>query len=88
MLNIVNVEPLDDYKLHLVFANGESGIVDLQTIPRTGVFEAWNDLSFFKQVSIHPEFGTVTWPGDLDLDPYALYAAMTQQPIDTVLALD
>ena len=86
MLAIVEAHPIKPFKLALTFNNGKSGTVDLGTISRTGVFEAWNDPSFFQKVFVHPEFRTVTWPGDLDLDPYVLYAQMTGRSIEEVLA--
>jgi hypothetical protein len=86
MLAIIEAHPLQDFKLALTFNNGMSGTVDLAKIHRTGVFEAWNDPSFFRKVFVHPEFKTVTWPGDLDLDPYVLYAQMTGSSIEEVLS--
>jgi hypothetical protein len=49
MLAIVEAHPLQDFKLALTFNNGKSGTVDLAKIRRTGVFEAWNDPSFFEK---------------------------------------
>ena len=85
MLTIIEAHPLQDLKLALTFNNGMSGTVDLSNIRRTGVFEAWNDPSFFRKVFVHPEFHSVTWPGNLDLDPYVLYAQMTGKCIEEVL---
>ena len=31
------------------------------------------DPSFFAQVSVDPQFGTIVWPGDLDMAPEPLY---------------
>jgi hypothetical protein len=86
MLTIIEAHPLQDFKLALTFNNGKSGTVDLAGISRTGVFEAWNDPAYFRKVFVHPEFHTVTWPGNLDLDPYVLYAQMTGKCIEDVLA--
>ncbi|GMA63707.1 hypothetical protein GCM10025859_41470 [Alicyclobacillus fastidiosus] len=38
-----------------------------------GVLEQLREKKFFEQFYIDPELGTVTWPGELDLDPHNLY---------------
>ncbi len=47
-----------------------------------GVFEPLRDLSRFREVRIHPEFGTVAWAGGADLDPDVLYSLVTGKPIE------
>ena len=42
-----------------------------------GVFRAWESPGFFEKVFVSQDSGTVTWPGDLDLDPDVLYARVT-----------
>ena len=41
-----------------------------------GVFAALRDEMLFRQVRL--ELGAVTWPGELDLAPDAMYAAIKQ----------
>lgn len=71
--DIVEVRPLPGYRLWLRFDDGVEGEVDVSHLVGKGVFAAWNDPDFFAQVYVNPESGTVTWPGDLDLAPDALY---------------
>ncbi len=85
MLRIVEAQPLGNYTLKLRFNDGASGVADLSHIKRNGVFEPWNEPGFFERVFVHPEFGTVTWPGELDLDPYVLYSQVTGRAIEEVL---
>ena len=42
--------------------------------PSAGVFAGLSDPSLFKQVFI--EHGAVTWPGEIDLAPDAMYAGI------------
>lgn len=44
---------------------------------RDGVFAPLRDPAAFAQVRVHPELGTVVWPGGADLDPAVLCAALT-----------
>jgi hypothetical protein len=34
----------------------------------------------FEQVKVDEQTGTVTWPGDVDLDPDVIYAALDLEP--------
>jgi hypothetical protein len=70
------VEHLDDHCLRLTFADGLTGVVDLaDRIARaTGpMFEPLRDVSYFAQVSIDPELGTVVWPNGADMAPEVLH---------------
>jgi hypothetical protein len=44
--------------------------------PNAGVFAALADPSFFAQATL--ETGAVSWPGELDLAPDAMHAAIQQ----------
>ena len=77
---VIEVTPLGGYKLWLRFQDGVSGTVDLSAELWGPMFEPLKDLTFFAQVSIHPELETVMWPSGADLAPEFLYRA-AQQPI-------
>lgn len=80
--DVVDVRPLDGYRLWLRFEDGVEGVVDVaQLVPFTGVFAALRDRSQFAAVRVHPELGTIYWPGGADLDPDVLYARVTGQPL-------
>ncbi|MEO8622163.1 MAG: DUF2442 domain-containing protein [bacterium] len=68
------VRALPGHRLAVRFADGTSGEVDVSKLifgPMPGVFEALRDPVLFEQVGI--ELGAVTWPGELDLAPDAMY---------------
>ena len=80
--DIVAVQPLETYKLRLHFEDGVEGIVDVsQLIEFEGVFFPLRDLTYFVQVAVDPDLGTVVWNNGADLDPDVLYAIVTKQPI-------
>lgn len=71
---VVAVETLPGLRLHVRFVDGTDGTVDLAALvqsPGAGVFAALADPSIFGQV--HVEHGAVTWPGEIDLAPDAMY---------------
>jgi hypothetical protein len=47
--------------------------------PNAGVFAALLDPSLFAQATI--EYGAVTWPGELDLAPDAMHAAIREHGV-------
>jgi hypothetical protein len=76
--DIVEVRPLGGHRLLLRFEDGVAGELDLSDRIRfDGVFAPLRDPAAFAQAFVHPELGTVVWPGGADLDPDVLYAAVT-----------
>ena len=51
MMKLVEVEVLSGYRVRLRYADGVEGDVDLSDVAGRGVFEAWNDRSFFEDLS-------------------------------------
>jgi hypothetical protein len=71
---VVEVNPLPGFRLSVRFVDGTTGTVDLSELirsARAGVFAQLADVSLFNQVFV--QRGAVTWPGDLDLAPDAMY---------------
>jgi hypothetical protein len=78
-----SVTTTDDYKLTLVFTNGEVGVFDCSRLLNMGVFAELKDKSYFRKARV--EYGTVTWPHEQDICPDTLYVdskgkTMCQQP--------
>jgi len=71
LLDIVCVEPLPNYRLHLEFENKEKRIFDVSPYLEMGVFRQLKDLNIFCRA--HIDGGTVTWPGEIDIAPETLY---------------
>jgi hypothetical protein len=73
------VTALPDYRLAVRFVDGLSGIVDLSALvasPEAGVFARLRNRALFDQVFV--EHGAVVWPGELDLAPDAMHAAIKE----------
>ena len=70
---IVKAEVPRPFYLKLWFADGFTGEVDVSPIlQRAGVFTPLSDPQIFSEVRV--EYGTVVWPGDVDLSPESLRA--------------
>mgnify|MGYP001019810751 CR=1 FL=1 len=73
---ITAVEYLGGHRLRLTFADGLVGDVDLAdrfTAPNGPVFGPLEDPTYFAQVVVDAELGTVVWPNGADLAPDALH---------------
>lgn len=83
--DIVQVKPLEGYRLHLRFEDGVEGSVDVaELIEFTGIFAPLRDRDTFLQVRVNPDLGTICWPNGADLDPDVLYALITGEPIKSL----
>jgi len=86
MSRILSVEPRPPHGLHLVFADGIEGDIDMtQVVPLRGVFAPLADWSEFARVHLDEETGAVSWPGGADLDPLVLYSRVSGRPIEEFL---
>ena len=64
------------HTVRIVFADGEVRHVDITPLLGTPAFAPLRDPALCDQVAIDEETGTVVWPGDVELDPDVIYAAM------------
>lgn len=85
---VASAEPLPGYRLKVTFVDGLAGEVhmaDLLTSAKAGVFAPLRDERQFRLVNVH--WGAVTWPGDLDLAPDAMYDEIKAQGVCRIMPL-
>jgi len=73
---VVSVVASHDLTLHVEFSDGIAGEIRFSPTHLTGVFEVLKNPDFFAQARI--EHGAVTWPGELDIAPDAMYDAVKE----------
>jgi hypothetical protein len=78
---VVGVAVIGDHRLRLLFSDGTAGDADFSEQQWTGVLEPLNDPSYFAQVTVDPEAGTVVWPDGLDMAPEPLYEQARAHPL-------
>ena len=71
LLDVVKVEATPDNLLHLEFENGEKRIFDMSPYLDKKPFGILKDAPLFSQA--HIAYGTVVWPGEIDIVPETLY---------------
>jgi hypothetical protein len=80
--DVTEVNPLDGYRLHLRFEDSVEGVVDLaENLQFAGIFAPLRERTYFVQVRVDPDIGTIRWPNGADIDPDVLYALVTGEPI-------
>lgn len=72
--DVIEARPEDYLLLSVRFLDGLEGRVRFLPNHLTGVFSALKDDGFFRKVFVNE--GVVTWPGELDLAPDAMYSAI------------
>ena len=76
--------PRPKHTVRIMFADGEVRDVDITPLLDTPAFSPLRDPATFAQVKVDEDTGTISWPGDIDLDPDVIYAALDIGP-DTAL---
>jgi hypothetical protein len=74
-LSIIDVKPLEDYRLLLTFSNGEKRNFNMNPFLDTGIFRELKDKELFNTVRI--SFDTIEWANEADFDPEVLYQNST-----------
>lgn len=80
LTHVVKVEPLDDFRLRLLFDDGLVKVVDLSDDLWGPMFEPLRDPDVFRQVRVDDELGTIIWPNGVDMDPIVLRGDLPAAP--------
>ncbi|MDP3290750.1 MAG: DUF2442 domain-containing protein [Sulfuricurvum sp.] len=75
LLDIVDFDFLNEYKILLTFENGEKREFDCATLIDQKPFHVFEDKNYFKRAKI--EYGTLVWPNEIDIAPETLYVCST-----------
>jgi hypothetical protein len=71
LLDVIKVQPQADYQLVLEFNNGEQRRFDMRPLLAMKPWSRIASPSVFQRVRI--DYGTVVWPGEIDVAPETLY---------------
>lgn len=74
--SVIQAVPKGELTLWVSFADGTSGYVKFLEESLTGVFEPLKDPKFFQKVFVSK--GVVTWPGEVDIAPDAMYSEIKE----------
>ena len=68
MEKIIEVKPLDNFKVKVKFADNFSAEVDIKPFIRGGISDALKDKSFFQNVKVD-DFNGISWDNGFDFCP-------------------
>jgi hypothetical protein len=71
LLDVVSVQATQDYRLYLVFENGEKKVFDMAPLMDKRPFVRLKNSPLFLAARV--DYGTVCWPGNIDIAPETLY---------------
>ena len=75
--HVKQVHPLEDYRLEVIFENGEQRLFNMKPYLQKGVFVRLQNRAVFRAARVVA--GSVEWPGELDLSYDTLY--LESQPL-------
>ncbi len=71
LCDVVSVKPMPNFQIDLQYKNGERRLFDVRPLL---AMKPWNRIArpeIFSLVRV--EYGTVVWPGEIDIAPETLY---------------
>jgi hypothetical protein len=71
LLDIISVKVQPDYRLDVTFQNGEQRRFDMRPLLDMKPWSRIASLHLFERAKV--EYGTVVWPGEIDIAPETLY---------------
>ena len=78
METIIDLKPLDNYFIWVLFADNFSTIINIRPFITTGISAKLLDYNYFRQVKID-EFGGITWENGFDFCPNYLRELANEQ---------
>ena len=67
----VSIQAETNYRLRILFTNGETRLFNCAHLLDFGVFSELRDVGYFGRVAV--TFGTASWPHEQDICPDTLY---------------
>ena len=83
MIRVRTAEPLDGYRVRLVFTDDTERVVDISPYLHGPIFAPLRqDRGLFRALTVDQELGTIVWPNGADIDPDVLYYGLRPARLD------
>ncbi|MGH9752329.1 MAG: DUF2442 domain-containing protein [Blastocatellia bacterium] len=85
LVRVKSVEPLEGFKVRLIFQNGVVKDIDLEPFLHGPIFEpVRNDIAVFRSIKVVGN--TIAWDNGADIDPDVLYYDLKPAWIEETVA--
>lgn len=71
LIDVISVRTLPEFQLDLEFKNGERRRFDMRPLLSIKPWNRISSLALFERARVN--YGTVVWPGEIDIAPETLY---------------
>ncbi len=71
LIDVISVKTTSDFQLELAFQNGEQRLFDMRPLLKMRPWDRIATSGLFHRAQV--AYGTVVWPGDIDIAPETLY---------------
>ena len=88
MAELIEVKPLNDYKIYLKYSNGLEGEYSLKKVMLKFEYEFLNDEKIYKTVKVEKETNDVSWENGVLLCKNAIYKQLELLKLAEKLKLD
>ena len=83
-MKVISVNAIPDFKLHVVFDDGVSGVVDLKVFIQHGLFTDLKDEQLFSKV--YTTGYSIAWSDELEIDAINIYAEILNKTPEEILS--
>ena len=87
-ISIVEVKPLDKFKISATFSDGTNGIYDLKHLAHKGIFKFWDEGDNFFKVFINKENNSIAWNESLEIDTLNCYLKIKNIDLETFKSIN
>ena len=70
-MDSISIHTKDNYQIELTYQNGEIRLFDMKPLLEEKPWNKIKSLPLFHQAKV--EYGTIVWPGEIDIAPETLY---------------
>ncbi len=83
-MKIINVGSIPGYKLHVIFDDGVSGVIDLKSFVGNGIFAPLTNEQLFS--TAYTTGYSIAWSDELEIDAITIYAELLNKKPEEILA--
>lgn len=85
-MKVTNVSTLPGYKLHVIFDDEVSGVIDLESFIKNGIFSILKNQELFNNA--YTTGYSIAWDDELEIDAITIYAEISNKKPEDILSVN